>query len=562
MTLLTKCFSSPYFYLVGWLIINLFQGYFSLLGDDEAYYWFCSQELDAGYFHQPPGVMWVSRLGYWLLPNELGVRLFIILGSVFTHFFLWKIVEPTNVKLYFIVAFSSILVHFGFYVAPDGVMLFFASAFLLTLKHYIKKDSWWLAILLAVLAAAVAYSKYHGALIIVPAILINLKLAKRASFWLIPVLGILLYIPHIQWQITHEFITFNFHLNERTPGGVGWYSPFHYLGSLILIQGPLISGILFIGFFKTKSKNQFERTLKAVFYTVFGFFLCFSFSTIIEANWTASLLFPLIYFGYLFAEKRPVARRWTYGIGILSLLLMGAFRVWVVYDFTPAEFKARKEFHGIDVWAQEIKELADGRPVVFANSYQMASKYSFYSGEEGHSLSSINHSGNQFILMTEKEESLQGKDILFATEWQPNAKIFVHENGDTLRYNILPNFRNYNRLKLELTNLKNEYEASQEIELEFNLINTTTNAVLFNESPNFRPKVMVMIMNGNEVVHTEVAANVVPGEQLNPGDTISLRLPVHLPDVSGKFILRQGIQSGKWLKESNGLAHQINIKPK
>jgi len=98
-------------WLFAWFILNLIQSYFTELWHDEAHYWMFSQHLAWGYWDHPPMTPLLVKLGYALIPNELGVRFFIVLINTATIYFLYKIVSPRNVKLFFMMVFGTAIVH-------------------------------------------------------------------------------------------------------------------------------------------------------------------------------------------------------------------------------------------------------------------------------------------------------------------------------------------------------------------------------------------------------------------------------------------------------------------
>jgi hypothetical protein len=79
-----------------WFVGLLLQAYFTELTSDEAYYWMYSNNLAWGYFDHPPVIAFMINLGFYLLPNELGVRLFSVIFSTLTLFILEKIVKPKD----------------------------------------------------------------------------------------------------------------------------------------------------------------------------------------------------------------------------------------------------------------------------------------------------------------------------------------------------------------------------------------------------------------------------------------------------------------------------------
>lgn len=64
--------------------------------------------------------------------------------------------------------------------------------------------------------AALAYSKYHGALVVLFIVLSNLRLLKNPKFYVACLLTLALIAPHLWWQYQHDWISFRYHLDGRT----------------------------------------------------------------------------------------------------------------------------------------------------------------------------------------------------------------------------------------------------------------------------------------------------------------------------------------------------------
>ena len=62
--------------------------------------------------------------------------------------------------------------------------------------------------------------------------------------------------------------------------------------------------------------------------------------------------------------------------------------------------------------AEEIEKIAGDRPVIFTNSYQDASEYSFYTGKFAHTLNNKDYRKNQYDLW-DFEERVHGKEVLY-----------------------------------------------------------------------------------------------------------------------------------------------------
>ena len=77
------------FFLVIWFLLNALQAAFTNLDPDEAYYWMYSKALAWGYFDHPPAIATLIKLGYALIPSELGVRIFTILAQIGSFYGIW-----------------------------------------------------------------------------------------------------------------------------------------------------------------------------------------------------------------------------------------------------------------------------------------------------------------------------------------------------------------------------------------------------------------------------------------------------------------------------------------
>ena len=65
--------------------------------------------------------------------------------------------------------------------------------------------------------AALAYSKYHGALVVLLTVLSNLRLLRNPKFYAACVVTLLLILPHLGWQSGHDWVSFRYHLAGRNP---------------------------------------------------------------------------------------------------------------------------------------------------------------------------------------------------------------------------------------------------------------------------------------------------------------------------------------------------------
>ena len=81
-----------------WFIVNLLQGIFTEIHEDEAYYALFGEHLAWGYFDHPPMVALMTFLSSQLFSGTLGVRFCTIIASCLSLFVIWEL-STYNSKL-------------------------------------------------------------------------------------------------------------------------------------------------------------------------------------------------------------------------------------------------------------------------------------------------------------------------------------------------------------------------------------------------------------------------------------------------------------------------------
>ncbi|WP_254654369.1 ArnT family glycosyltransferase [Alistipes sp. HGB5] len=159
------------FWLGVWWICNLFQAGFTELANDEAYYHMFAENLSWGYFDHPPMTALLVWLGEHLFGGEFGVRFFFTLLQPLYLFVFWRIIRPTDADrrdagLFVMLSAATLMLQlYGFIAVPDGPLMMTAALFLLTFKWFTegRRAAWlWMGVAMALMA----YSKYHGALVV------------------------------------------------------------------------------------------------------------------------------------------------------------------------------------------------------------------------------------------------------------------------------------------------------------------------------------------------------------------------------------------------------------
>ena len=442
-----------YLFLILWGILNLVQAFFTPLHNDEAYYWMFSRYPAWGYYDHPPMIAMLIGAGYSIFSNELGVRLFVVLSQIVTLLIVWQMLDdekkqsPRNVLLIIlIISVLPVLNIYGFLATPDPPLLLFTTLFLFIYKRFLKDESWLNTMLLGIIMAGLMYSKYHGAIMLLLIILSNLKLLKNIKFYIASLFAILLFLPHIFWQITNDFPSIQYHLADRVSG----FDPSNiveYIFNQLLIHNPLLLPLFLFVIYKTRTNDIFEKGLKYIITGFFVFFLAASSRYHIEPQWTALITIPMLIMvlnsGFIYTKNKYVK---TVCFILIPVFLFA--RSALMIDFLPVSF-LKKEFHRHRKWAAEIENLAGERPVVFTNSYQDPSVYAFYTGQFAHSLNNKDYRKTQYNIWP-FEEQVHGKEVLYVPHWlndyyKERLSVHVKPDGDTMYYRIYKDFQSLQR---------------------------------------------------------------------------------------------------------------------
>ncbi len=448
-----------------WMFVSIFQARFTGLWNDEAYYWEYSRNLAWGYFDHPPMIALLIKAGYFLFPNELGVRFFVILLSTGTIFFMEKILQPANRLLYYIIVASLGILQIGGMIAvPDIPLLFFSASFLWLYKRYLDQDSLANSLFLALNIVLLLLSKYHGILIIGFTLLSNLKLLQRKSFWIIVTTSVILMVPHIYWQYENGWPSIYYHLYGHSPKPYKFSQTLKYVFDQLAVPGSLTAILLWYYGFRAKPKDLFERALKFNLIGIYIFFFVMSFKSKIEANWTVPVFIPLIILAYQQSYLNKKAKK-LYGIFfVISMVIIFAARIFLLVDFLPGSSSFKPEFHKWDKWAQQIHQVAGDLPVVFENSYQKPSKYEFYTHQTAFAINTPAYRRSIFDYRNTENE-LQGKKvILFSGVSFEGSESLLTSQG-TSYYKVINNFRLFS--KINILPEKNNYTMKAGIPVQF-----------------------------------------------------------------------------------------------
>lgn len=543
-------------FLLLWLLLNITHASLMEVYEDEAYYWLYSRFLDVGYFDHPPMIALFIKAGYALFQNTLGLRLITILAAACSVFLLWKIVKEyaTNLSLFILVFSSFLLFHlYSFISTPDAPLFFFSVLFFYCYQRYLKQDNFKWAFCLAIVIAGLLYSKYHGVLILLFTLLSNQKLLKRTTFWVIVIAAFFLYVPHIWWQIQHDFPTVAYQLSDRSASAYKVSVTTEYLCLQLVIAAPLIGWYFFICAAKAKAEDQFIRSLKFTFYGVFIFFLVSTLKGKVEAHWTLIGLIPLFILTYICLCRSPVPK-WVTRLAIVNVSLIILVRLFFIIPspFTQ-KIRAVKKINGSDEWTKQIRTKAGAHYVLFNQGFQQPSKYNFYTRDtKGFAYNSMYYRKNQYNLWP-VEDSLRGKKIYFVSTY-PHVNIgsqimfiilgqkekqdsfFMEERMHYGRW--IDNVRLYQKVNIKTDRMSYKWKPAEVKNLELTIDNPYQQTINFsNANQEWKCFFEYAYLRKGEITGVHSLGNILEPVIIPANKKKSIRVNIKAPLQTGKYKL-------------------------
>ena len=504
-----------------WFVINLLQGIFTEIQEDEAYYALYGEHLAWGYFDHPPMVGLMTFLSSIFFSGSLGVRFFTIIASCLSLWVMWKIAtynspidssHPTylsrndmgetdsklstlNSKLFLIIAFSIVMFNiYGFVTTPDASLILFSALFLLVYQRYLMENTWPRALLMGLLMACMIYSKYHAFLFLGLIVLSNLKLLKDGKFWVACLLALALLTPHILWQVNNDFPSFRYHLTQRSEP-FRWSYFLEYLPNQLLIFNPFTFGTVVYVLIKYRSNNAFERGLRFILIGFFFFFWLMAFRGHVEPHWTIVCVIPVIVLVYRNTLTNGKLRKYIKFVILPSLLLVLVFRILLLTSFAD-----RFGYHGKEKFYKAIEQVAGDCPVVFRGSFQQPALYHYFTGKESSTLQCYYDRKTQYDLWQFDKDWI-GKHVFVCS---PHRLSTIHQiNGvDCLGF-MAEHFQSANRLvtTLQITNRATAetpvFHHGDTIQVDFSIYNPYSQAIDFHH-PEFEMCIKAQYLLSND----------------------------------------------------------------
>ena len=251
----------------------------------------------------------------------------------------------------------------------------------------------------------------------------------------------------------------------------------------------------------------------------------------------------------------------------MSIVIILVLRVYLVFNFTTAktELTLQQEFHGWDIWANEVEKIAGDRPVVFASSYQSPSKYIYYSRKDAFTFNYMRYRKNQFDL-NNTEVKLMDKEVLFMYS-EPTIKLNEEINyplprmdsslimGKWWYYTFINHYRSYNFVPIEVDMEATEFPVSSSIEIPIELINPLGEQLIIKQEEGETWLTVSFVQHGTVMKYEEVE-NI---SNLKIDKSHKTVLYAKTPDKAGKYNLWVSIRSGWFPPGLNSRLKKVEI---
>ena len=459
-----------------WWIANLVQAGFTELANDEAYYHMFAERLAWGYFDHPPVTALLVWAGERLFGGELGVRFFFTVLQPLYLWILWRLIRPADAgrrdaALFVVVSAATLMLQlYGFIAVPDGPLMFTKALFLLTFKWFSenRRRAWlWMGIAMALMA----YSKYHGALVVLFALAANPRQLLRPALYSSGAVALLLLVPHLVWQYEHDWASFAYHLSGRNsvfrPGYV-----VEFLANVLVVFNPFFVPLYVQAWRKVKPQTPVGRALKLLPVAFIVFFMLSSLRGYVQPQWVIVSCFGLVCVLFAYARRHPRTRRYVMRAGGVTVGLIVLVRLVMIFNPLGIRFEV---FNNPESYAA-IAAKADGRPVVFRYGYAVAAKYAFYTGGEAYCQPNIRYRTHQWQFRDDDSQFI-GREVLVecpdgtVSDSTRQVRTLTMANGRSFTWFVDPAFHPVRLVDIAFTGLPGRVAAGETLRLELRIRN-------------------------------------------------------------------------------------------
>lgn len=348
---------------------------------DEAQYWTWAKDLDWGYFSKPPVIAWLIAACTALFGDSmLAVKLPGLLLYPATSWLLFLLGRrlfdaQTGFRAGFAFSLIPLVSALGLFVSTDAPLLFCWAACLLCLQRAIDEDRWVDWALLGICLGLGLMSKYTMGAFVASTLLYLLidrqrrRLFSHGGLWLAALLALLILLPNILWNWSHDFPTLR-HTADIThvdgsndkSGNIG-----EFLLAQVFSLGPVFA-LAFVAGCVMAARRWQEARMQLL--------LCFSLPLLLlvvaqswrseaNGNWAAPALVSALLLGvvWLLRQARPW---WQAAVGLNLVLMLLAYHLHAGFELlgrtVPDNIDFLKRARGWDQLATMLRPVLQAHP--------------------------------------------------------------------------------------------------------------------------------------------------------------------------------------------------------
>jgi len=377
------------------------------LGTDEAHYALYGLHLDLSYYDHPPMIGWLQAIVLLFSDSDLALRimptLLFGLSSLALHQVTQTLFPHKTPWLGFI---SVVLLQsgvmfqlIGLSMLPDDPLLLLGLLTILVLHQILNGDRLWLWLALGIVLGLAGLSKYTAVTLVATVIMVMmhegrlLSRLRTAGPWIAMLTGLILIMPVLYWNYTHDWISFAYQLKHGT-GNPDW-KPVNFLLSQtaqLLVYGPgiFVFGVIAAVAGLKKWRDQSVWMCLALALPVLFLFAWNSGYQKTLPHW-ASLgwagLIPLIslWLSDAWAQRWVRISMWAsavYASLLIVIIFSQFFLAWLPF---PDNRDPLRDLYGWEQAAQRASELRaemaatpGAEPYLFAEHWTEASRLAWY----------------------------------------------------------------------------------------------------------------------------------------------------------------------------------------
>ncbi|MEA3413141.1 MAG: glycosyltransferase family 39 protein [Pseudomonadota bacterium] len=443
--------------LIGFLLLLTLGGIHALnLSEDEAYYWYWSEQPDLSYLDHPPMIAWVIAAGTAVLGDTVsGVRAPAFVLFLFILFFVYRTVRTLFPAQGSSMAWETVLLlnvtllfpAIGTIITVDTPLLFAwsASLYFTAMALTDGRGAWWLAAGASVGVGLL--SKYT--MVLFPACVFGFLLVSPAHrFWLSrrepylgAVLALAIFSPVIIWNWQHDWISFTFQLNQ------GFAQVSQPRASRLLeylaLQFGIMSPTIFVAFLVysvfalrivIRERNTAFLFLLVMSWPIILFFAVTTwFGERAEGNWPApgylaGIILTWIVFRMVFSTQR--GHRWFMGTCIIVALVLNVLvRAHLAWPFlpVPAEADPLRKFASWPALGERVAEIARSTPTekgyfLVADGGPKVAEIVFYSGARFRGVDFARP--ERYLFLGDVDSDFLGRDAIIVANTRLDAETY------------------------------------------------------------------------------------------------------------------------------------------